>query len=112
MSGHTPGPWVATERSGYHEILAPCTDADWYGREKMHAVAYVDTEIDEAEQNANARLIAAAPDLLEALTNLVAHYAQLVNCGDCGNWDPETEHQVIAARAALAKAQPSKETQL
>ncbi len=42
--------------------------------------------------------------LLEALVGLTDHYAQLVNCGDCGNWDPEKEPQVIAARAAIAKA--------
>lgn len=67
MSGHTPGVWEATERSGYHEILAPDATSDWYGRPNMHAVAYCDTEIDEAEQVANARLIAVAPELLAAL---------------------------------------------
>jgi hypothetical protein len=66
-AGHTPGQWIATERSGYHEILAPDATCDWYGREKMHAVAYCDTEIDEAEQLANASLIASAPDLYAAL---------------------------------------------
>lgn len=30
------------------------------------------------------------------------HYLRLANCGDCGNWDPETEAEVIAIRAALA----------
>lgn len=45
-----------------------------------------------------------AIDLLEsALTRLVDRYTMLVNCGDCGNWDPEKEPDVIFARAALAK---------
>lgn len=66
-AAHTAGPWVATERSGYHEILAPDDSSDWYGRPKMHAVAYCDTEIDEREQIANARLIAAAPNMLTRL---------------------------------------------
>lgn len=35
---------------------------------------------------------------LEAMLN---RYVGLVNCGDCGNWDPETEEEVIDARAAL-----------
>ncbi len=43
-------------------------------------------------------------ELVEALVGLTDHYTQLVNCGDCGNWDPETEPQVIAARTAIAKA--------
>lgn len=47
---------------------------------------------------------AAAPALLVALQSLTERYTRLVNCGDCGNWDPETEPEVIAARAAIAKA--------
>lgn len=57
-----------------------------------------------AEVFANGRVMAAAPDLYESLAALLASYTSLVNCGDCGNWDPETEPAVIAARAALAKA--------
>lgn len=48
---------------------------------------------------------AAAPDMLTALTALLSLYVELVNCGDCGRWDPEAVPQVIAARAALAKAE-------
>ena len=43
--------------------------------------------------------------LQEALTGLLSLYVELVNCGDCGRWDPEAVPQVIAARAALAKAE-------
>lgn len=39
--------------------------------------------------------------LTGALEGLLKHYVDLVNCGDCGNWDPETEAPVIAAREAL-----------
>ena len=42
--------------------------------------------------------------LVEALTGLLDRYTALVNCGDCGNWNAETEAEVIAARAALALA--------
>jgi hypothetical protein len=53
---------------------------------------------------ADIRLIAAAPDLLAALNELLERYCQLANSGDCGNWDPEEEAEVRAARAAIAKA--------
>lgn len=52
----------------------------------------------------NARLIAASPRLRRSLTRLVEHYVQLVNSGDCGNWDPEEEEVVRDARAALDQA--------
>lgn len=43
-------------------------------------------------------------ELAAALAALLDRYVDLVNCGDCGFWDPEAEDEVIAARAALAKA--------
>ena len=42
-------------------------------------------------------------DLIAAATGLLDRYVQLINCGDCGNWNPEEEFEVIALRAALAK---------
>ena len=41
--------------------------------------------------------------LREAAQALLDRYTSLVNCGDCGNWDPETEPDVIALGAELAK---------
>lgn len=56
---------------------------------------------------ANARLISAAPDMLEALKLFVHEYAELVESGDAGFWDVEKEEKVIKARAAIAKAEGS-----
>jgi hypothetical protein len=53
---------------------------------------------------ANAHLIAAAPDLYEALAGVVELYVELVNSGDAGFWDPEEVSAIVAARAALRKA--------
>ena len=60
------------------------------GRERMFR------EMDELEAT-NAELVKALDDLLD-------RYSGLVNCGDCGHWDPEKEDDVIAARKALDSA--------
>ena len=38
----------------------------------------------------------------KALTGMLERYVSLVNSGDAGHWDCETEPEVIAARAALS----------
>ncbi len=48
--------------------------------------------------------ISAAPEMYEALYELVSMYVRMINSGDCGSWDPETDTEVINARAALRKA--------
>lgn len=40
-------------------------------------------------------------ELRSALTGLLDMYTELVNSGDCGNWDPEKDNEVITARKAL-----------
>ena len=42
----------------------------------------------------------ALADVLETLTEC---YVGLVSSGDCGNWDAETDVEVMAARALLAQ---------
>jgi hypothetical protein len=44
--------------------------------------------------------------LADALQAMVDNHVRMVNSGDCGNWDPEAENQIIQARAALAVAAP------
>lgn len=56
----------------------------------------------------DASLLSAAPELLEALEEFLARYIRLVESGDCGNWDPETEEFVVKARIAIAKAKGTK----
>ncbi len=48
----------------------------------------------------NAKLV----NLAGSLQLLLDRYTSLVNSGDAGNWDPEKEPEVIAARAALTDA--------
>lgn len=66
----TPGPWeVALDASGHPNIRA-----------QSRRVAYLDLRGDLAAVDANARLVAAAPDLYEALDGLVSRLKQ--TCGD------------------------------
>jgi hypothetical protein len=94
--GYTPGPWrIFTNTDGSKLIgigeltgdgIADCGFGLWRGG--------------EAEAIANARLIAAAPDLVEALQNILLCPAIL----DELNGDNETNNAVAKARAALSKA--------
>ncbi len=81
----TPGPWrlSRTRRYVMSGVAAP-----WV----------CEVDCGRKEWEANASLISAAPDLLEALKNLVAIYDD-----EFGIVAPEMD----AARAAIAKAQPS-----
>lgn len=95
MSSHTPGPWNAVKSQpriywiDAHE--QPCA----YG----HIATVFEGGKDPDENAANARLIAAAPDLLAALEALVDDTEHRDH--DCGDeeWCP-----VHKARAAIAKA--------
>ena len=93
MSAHTPGPWFIADddRNGQsvvrneHIEIATC----WH-----HCVGAI-----EKEMRFNARLIAAAPDLLSALAALMA----LGDAREPKN-SPLYEDARRAARAAIAKA--------
>lgn len=95
MNKFTPGPWEVILKPMYFRID--------FNDSCVH-ILYGNPNARE-EAKANAHLISAAPDQNAALSELLERYTSLVNCGDCGNWDPETEAEVINARAALAKAQ-------
>lgn len=82
--GHTPGPWGVGEKRGVW--VGPVVMADSRGR----GVAFVCGESD-----ANARLIAAAPDLLAACEELLIYL---------GDWDDPENETCAAARRAIAKA--------
>lgn len=60
----TPGAWFATYDLGYSTWIIDVID----DKEQLVAFAIPDSKI---ESEANARLIAAAPEMLEALQNLV-----------------------------------------
>lgn len=92
---HTPGPWMIGygEAVGIGEIygVGIDTEPDWTPV-CMLSLSEKVNEVDEA----NARLIAAAPDLLETLIGLL----DAVQSSVCKNSGPAQD----AARVAIAKA--------
>lgn len=89
MAGkHTAGPWEFTG-------CAICVQGMDVAR------VYHPIRIDEATFNANGRLIASAPDLLEALIRL----EEAARAVQAGEWDRNSiQPERDAARAAIARA--------
>jgi hypothetical protein len=89
MSAHTPGPWHADLPEKIHPRFVRDT--------AEVVIAYCDRGLEEAK--ANARLIAAAPELLEACKTLVA-----ARDGSINGMAMMTDVAADQARAAIAKA--------
>lgn len=93
-TAHTPGPWV----------VDPCWDILGNTDDGNGMVCQITTDaVPRAEAEANARLIAAAPGLLEALRAIIE------------DWDNGDDADAILtrrhdeARAAIAKAETGEE---
>lgn len=91
QSKHTPGPWMAGPINGYGELNGIQVKEQ---RGLVLAVAIGD--VPELDSEANARLIAAAPELLRCLRNMIDLYEQLQ--GHPTAYSHES-------RAAIAKAE-------
>jgi hypothetical protein len=93
MSQHTPGPWQvdAEDSDLFHQDEARF----WINADGLQHIGYVDGPR-TAERIANARLIAAAPDLLAALKAIEFQVRQ----GKVF----ERDACITQARAAIAKA--------
>jgi hypothetical protein len=95
MAGHTPGPWLLVDsphkREYSHWITAP-------QRQDLLIAAVLTGHV---EQDANAKLIAAAPELLDALKDAVQtarNYYQLFH-------DETWQARLVKWDAAIAKAE-------
>lgn len=92
---HTPGPWIVDENNA--TIFA--NDSRW---EDPTAICKVDTLPGE-ETDANARLIAAAPELLEALESLLIYCQCSAHKAD--DWmEYNMPDNMTKARAAIANS--------
>lgn len=94
MSNHTPGPWKAN--------FAISGSVYIFGGDRNFVCVFNEWR-DEANQEANARLIAAAPDLLEVLEKLLFMCQRQENFNDDGDGC-----MFERASAAIAKARGEK----
>lgn len=93
---HTPGPWHCDGISEYTgEMLVRAENGDTVTR----VCCYGPQSETPFSQAANARLIAAAPELLAALQVMVRDYAAVHDIGDV-----EMQPAIYQARAAIATA--------
>jgi len=101
---HTPGPWRITHNGSYSpprfEISGRAGDGREYGFAEVSA-----WPLHAGEAEANARLIAAAPEMLEALKTLtpIASDQHAHITSDCGGNCPDLI-AIKQARAAIARA--------
>jgi hypothetical protein len=100
MSKHTPGPWLMARNdchSGGMATIHHCINNDWIEiwTDKWCCEG---EDLTEERMEANAMLMLAAPDLLEALEGLLHAYE------DPGNAGSTHDDKVAAARSSIAKA--------
>jgi len=100
---HTPGPWAVERPYGEPGMYVAAPSSALVC--KLYPVdgRYVADQLESVE--ANARLIAAAPELLAALRGLFEHCAMVHKQWGEGSNAREAEAAEDAARAALAKAE-------
>jgi hypothetical protein len=96
---HTPAPWVLKIRPAEHDDNVTVAEIEVNGKyrggiARLQSAEHIDG-IAKDELIANARLIAAAPEMLDALTRAVS----------CQPSDDSCEPWVSDARAAIAKAE-------
>ena len=87
-----------TKQTQYGNRINVCNESN----NKIYVIEYY---IDDKEvENKLTNLITSAPELLSSLKELLDHYKELVNCGDCGNWNPGDELVCKNADKAINKA--------
>ena len=98
---HTPGPWVYESEGKNNHLGKFCTEAGELICDFGHDIPYEGVPGNPPDF-ANAHLIAAAPDLLEALGEAVSAIEWWQHEHGCCHG--ATDDELNAARAAIAKA--------
>ncbi len=102
MSAHTPGPWTATIMQDYVQRVSPRKTIGPFGLFTIASDEGVVASYSHLRdprpltdrEMADARLIAAAPELAEALQAFI----------NASEWKKPMQEALVMARAALAKA--------
>jgi hypothetical protein len=109
---HTPGPWNIGMRSGANSnLIYAYNGAEQHDDDSICSVygMYQHTEIENQKEGvglANARLIAAAPELLDELKAVEAHlhaYVEAIEWG--GGAASKSAERLASVRKAIAKAE-------
>lgn len=109
MSKHTPGPWKVLRDAVFH-VETAYADQEYSGN---ICTVYEGTGMPKVMAEANARLLAAAPEMLEALKELAARFEVQgakpnkdwpCLCNECVDSKDDTCRHT-RARAAIAKAE-------
>ena len=98
MSKHTPGPWIAGDDESSDFFLVGPHDGD--------GIVY--QPVVKLHNESNARLIAAAPELLEALKACLPYLEGMSDKLKIATASPEVavlNVRIVKARAAIAKAE-------
>ena len=104
MSAHTEGPWIV-EKSRVGDDFCIYTEAkDPEDGEPLYGIGQIWNLSGSPQNEANARLIAAAPELLAALEDLASSLHPLVVTLADGTVNVIETAEVTAARAAILKA--------
>lgn len=90
----TPGPWIADKTS---RAVGPISHDDDQSYGMVIPVAWVEFDPEVEIQASNQNLIAAAPELLEALQ-------RMVNKAHKQNWNDAYPEELQSAQAAINKA--------
>lgn len=113
VAGHTAGPWNAddftvwaTDGTGTVNRFSLRVEGGYVWRKQGWSPAEKTTD---AELLANVALIAAAPDLLAALQTLLKRHCDEADAGP-DFFGADEEPEVIAARAAIAKATAARQS--
>lgn len=112
---HTPGPWTVSQPSGAYPweafvitaTIAPAvthTESGYPVNGRPVTVARIQRDAAKSTADANAKLIAAAPDLLAALDRLLSVCEYYPPSGAVGEAAKRIKERLEAAREAIANA--------
>ena len=92
---HTPGPWTA--------VPTPFGPIYIFDERDRDVVTVYGGGVESKSKKANARLIAAAPELMDVLKAMVDEIVDYMTLNNLG--DPEQKHNIKWARSIIAKAE-------